>query len=290
MDVVCKSDNPVYNYPKLLDSSSKLTDLAVNGATTLPYSYSVVNRDLGKVLVIVPTYNELESLPVIVAGIRAAEPEVHILIADDNSPDGTGEVANALSSSNSFVHALHRKQKAGLGAAYLDAFAWARSQGYDVVVEMDADGSHRPIDLTKILDALSDNDVVLGSRWVKDGKVVNWVRSREVLSRGGNLYTRMWLGIPIKDATGGFRAYRMSALDQMDIKQVESQGYCFQVDMAWRATKAGLRVAEVPITFVERELGESKMDSSIVKEALWRVTQWGIEKRLTDVKRIFGQS
>jgi dolichol-phosphate mannosyltransferase len=155
---------------------------------------------------------------------------------------------------------------------------------------MDADGSHRPIDLTKILDALSDNDVVLGSRWVKEGKVVNWAKSREVLSRGGNLYTRMWLGIPIKDATGGFRAYRMSALDQMDIKQVESQGYCFQVDMAWRATKAGLRVAEVPITFVERELGESKMDSSIVKEALWRVTQWGIEKRLTDVKRIFGQS
>jgi len=246
----------------------------------------VVNRDLGKVLVIVPTYNELESLPVIVAGIRAAEPEVHILIADDNSPDGTGEVANALSSSDSFVHALHRKQKAGLGAAYLDAFAWARSRGYGVVVEMDADGSHRPIDLTKILDALSDNDVVLGSRWVKEGKVVNWAKSREALSRGGNLYTRIWLGIPIKDATGGFRAYRMSALDQMDIKQVESQGYCFQVDMAWRATKAGLRVAEVPITFVERELGESKMDSSIVKEALWRVTQWGIEKRYSDLKRL----
>jgi len=246
----------------------------------------VVNRDLGKVLVIVPTYNELESLPVIVAGIRADEPEVHILIVDDNSPDGTGEVANSLSSSDNFVHVLHRKQKAGLGAAYLDAFAWARLQGYDVVVEMDADGSHRPIDLTKILDALSDNDVVLGSRWVKEGKVVNWAKSREVLSRGGNLYTRIWLGIPIKDATGGFRAYRMSALDQMDIKQVESQGYCFQVDMAWRATRAGLRVAEVPITFVERELGESKMDSSIVKEALWRVTQWGIEKRYSDLKRL----
>ena len=247
-------------------------------------------RDLGKVLVIVPTYNELESLPVIVAGIRDAEPEVHILIADDNSPDGTGEVANTLSSIYSSVHVLHRKQKAGLGAAYLDAFSWAKTQGFEVVVEMDADGSHRPVDLTKILDALSDNDVVLGSRWVNEGKVVNWAKSREVLSRGGNLYTRMWLGIPIKDATGGFRAYRMSALDQIDIQQVESQGYCFQVDMAWRATKAGLRVAEVPITFVERELGESKMDSSIVKEALWRVTQWGIENRLTDVKRIFGKS
>jgi dolichol-phosphate mannosyltransferase len=246
----------------------------------------VVNRDLGKVLVIVPTYNERESLPVIVSGIRQAEPEVHILIADDNSPDGTGEVADRLSSSDNSVHVLHRSAKAGLGAAYLDAFNWAKSNGYGVVVEMDADGSHRPQDLTKILDALTNNDVVLGSRWIKDGRVVNWAKSREVLSRGGNLYTRMWLGIPIHDATGGFRAYRISALDVMNTDQVESQGYCFQVDMAWRAVKANLRVAEVPITFVERELGESKMDGSIVKEALWRVTQWGIEKRLTDVKNL----
>jgi dolichol-phosphate mannosyltransferase len=246
----------------------------------------VVNRDLGKVLVIVPTYNERESLPVIVSGIRQAEPEVHILIADDNSPDGTGEVADRLSSSDNSVHVLHRSAKAGLGAAYLDAFNWAKSNGYGVVVEMDADGSHRPQDLTKILDALTNNDVVLGSRWIKDGRVVNWAKSREVLSRGGNLYTRMWLGIPIHDATGGFRAYRISALDVMNINQVESQGYCFQVDMAWRAVKANLRVAEVPITFVERELGESKMDGSIVKEALWRVTQWGIKKRLTDVKNL----
>ena len=243
-------------------------------------------RDLGKVLVIVPTYNERESLPVIVSGIRQAEPGIHILIADDNSPDGTGEVADGLSSSDNSVHVLHRSAKAGLGAAYLDAFSWAKANGYDVVVEMDADGSHRPQDLTKILDALTNNDVVLGSRWIKDGRVVNWAKSREVLSRGGNLYTRMWLGIPIHDATGGFRAYRMSALDVMNTDQVESQGYCFQVDMAWRAVKANLRVAEVPITFVERELGESKMDGSIVKEALWRVTQWGIEKRLTDVKNI----
>ena len=246
----------------------------------------MADRDLGKVLVIVPTYNERESLPVIISGIRHAEPDVHILIADDNSPDGTGEVADGLSSSDNSVHVLHRSAKAGLGAAYLDAFNWAKSNGYNVVVEMDADGSHRPQDLTKILDALTNNDVVLGSRWIKDGKVVNWAKGREVLSRGGNLYTRMWLGIPIHDATGGFRAYRMSALAVMNTDQVESQGYCFQVDMAWRAVKANLRIAEVPITFVERELGESKMDSSIVKEALWRVTQWGIEKRLTDVKNI----
>ena len=246
-------------------------------------------RDLGKVLVIVPTYNERESLPLIVSGIRNAEPDVHILIADDNSPDGTGEVAEGISSADDLIHVLHRSVKAGLGAAYLDAFAWAKSNGYDVVVEMDADGSHRPQDLTKILDALSNNDVVLGSRWIKDGKVVNWAKGREALSRGGNFYTRMWLGIPIHDATGGFRAYRVSALDVMNIDQVESQGYCFQVDMAWRAVKANLRVTEVPITFVERELGESKMDGSIVKEALWRVTQWGIEKRFSDLKRLFSR-
>ena len=246
----------------------------------------MANRDLGSILVIVPTYNERESLPLIVSGIRQAEPKVHILIADDNSPDGTGEVADVLSSKDDGVHVRHRSAKAGLGAAYLDAFGWAKTNGYDVVVEMDADGSHRPQDLTKILDALSDNDVVLGSRWIKNGKVVNWAKSREILSRGGNLYTRMWLGVPIHDATGGFRAYRVSALAVMDINNVESQGYCFQVDKAWRAFKADLRIAEVPITFVERELGESKMDSAIVKEALWRVTQWGIEKRYSDLKRI----
>ena len=249
----------------------------------------MITRGLGNILVIVPTYNELQSLPIIVAGIRQAEPKVHILIADDNSPDGTGEVADNLSRNDELIHVLHRTVKAGLGAAYLDAFAWAKSNNYDVVVEMDADGSHRPVDLSKILDALTHNDVVLGSRWVKAGEVVNWPKSREVLSRGGNLYTRMWLGIPIKDATGGFRAYRMIALEIMNMAKVESQGYCFQVDMAWRAVKAGLRVAEVPITFVERELGESKMDSSIVKEALWRVTQWGIEKRYSDLKRVFGR-
>jgi dolichol-phosphate mannosyltransferase len=246
-------------------------------------------NDLGKVLVIVPTYNERESLPVIISGIRQAVPEVHILIADDNSPDGTGEVADGFSANDKQIHVLHRPAKAGLGAAYLDAFAWAKSQGYEVVVEMDADGSHRPADLFKILEALTNNDVVLGSRWVKHGKVVNWPKSREILSRGGNLYTRIWLGIGIHDATGGFRAYRMSALNQMNIANVESQGYCFQVDMAWRAVRANLRVAEVPIVFFERELGESKMDSSIVKEALWRVTQWGIAKRRSDFKRLFSR-
>lgn len=242
--------------------------------------------NIGKVLVVIPTYNELENLPIIVAGVRAAAPEVHILIADDNSPDGTGEVADGLAAKDKAVQVLHRANKSGLGAAYLEAFQWAKTNEFDVVVEMDADGSHSPTDLVKILAALTNSDVVLGSRWVKGGQVVNWPRSREILSRGGNLYTRLWLGIPLKDATGGFRAYRMTAIAKIDVSKVESQGYCFQVDMAWRAVRSGLRVIEVPITFVEREIGESKMNQAIVKEALWRVTQWGLAKRGADLNAI----
>ena len=242
------------------------------------------STNLGRVLVIVPTYNELENIKLITAGIRSAAPEVDILIADDNSPDGTGRVADELAGSDKQIKVLHRKAKNGLGAAYLDAFAWAKENSYDVVVEMDADGSHRPQDLVAMLIALNNADVVLGSRWVRGGKVVNWPLHREILSRGGNIYTRLCLGIPIKDATGGFRAYRMTALSQMNIDDVQSQGYCFQVDMAWRAMQSGLRIAEVPITFVERQIGESKMSGDIVKEALFRVTQWGIEKRLSRFK------
>jgi dolichol-phosphate mannosyltransferase len=242
-------------------------------------------RPLGKILVIVPTYNELENIRIITSGIRTIVPGADILIADDNSPDGTGEVADDLAATDHQIKVLHRTNKAGLGAAYLDAFSWAKKNGYDVVVEMDADGSHRPVDLVKILEQLNNADVVLGSRWVAEGKVVNWPLQRKILSQGGNIYTRLMLGIPVKDATGGFRAYRMTALDQIDLSKVQSQGYCFQVDMAWRAVQAGLTVVEVPITFIEREIGESKMSGSIVKEALWRVTKWGFQKRLNLLKR-----
>jgi dolichol-phosphate mannosyltransferase len=242
-------------------------------------------RPLGKILVIVPTYNELENILIITSGIRTNDPGADILIADDNSPDGTGEVADELAATDQQIKVLHRTNKAGLGAAYLDAFSWAKKNGYDVVVEMDADGSHRPVDLVKILEQLNNADVVLGSRWVAEGKVVNWPLQRKILSQGGNIYTRLMLGIPVKDATGGFRAYRMTALDQIDLSKVQSQGYCFQVDMAWRAVQAGLTVVEVPITFIEREIGESKMSGSIVKEALWRVTQWGFQKRFNLLKR-----
>ena len=231
---------------------------------------------LGQVLVIVPTYDEAENLAPIAARLRAAVPAVHLLVVDDGSPDGTGAIADGLAASDDHVHVLHRSVKAGLGAAYIAGFGWAREHGYDVVVEMDADGSHSPEQLPRLLAALEHADVVLGSRWVPGGEVVNWPRSREVLSRGGNAYTRVMLGLPLRDATGGYRAYRRAVLDGLPLHQVASQGYCFQVDLAWQAWRAGHEVVEVPITFVERERGESKMSRSIVAEALWRVTWWGV--------------
>lgn len=235
--------------------------------------------DLGRVLVVVPTYNEAENLPEIVARTRAAAPQVEILVADDASPDGTGAIADRLAAADRSVHVLHRPGKEGLGAAYVAGFGWARDRGFDVVVEMDADGSHPPEQLPRLLAALATADVVLGSRWVPGGQVVNWPWRRMALSRGGNLYTRLVLGMPIRDATGGYRAYRMPVLDKVDIGSVTSQGYCFQVDLAWRAHRYGLRVVEVPITFTERVRGASKMSPAIVREALWRVTLWGVRAR-----------
>lgn len=242
---------------------------------------------LGRILVVIPTYNERASLPGIVARVRAATPEVDILVTDDNSPDGTGALADDLAEADPHMHVLHRPGKQGLGAAYLAGFTWGLDRGYDVLVEMDADGSHRPEDLPALLAALQDADLVLGSRWVPGGKVVNWPKSREVLSRGGNAYTRIALGIPIRDATGGYRAFRAETLRGLGLAGVESQGYCFQVDLAWRALQAGYRVVEVPITFVEREQGTSKMSRAIVAEALWRVTAWGARSRW---RRLTGRS
>lgn len=234
---------------------------------------------MGKTVVIIPTYNERENLDLIVDRVRAAVPAADVLVADDNSPDGTGAIADARAAADPQIHVMHRPGKQGLGAAYLAGFAWALENGYDAVVEMDADGSHQPEQLPALLEALGDADLVLGSRWVTGGRVVNWPRSRELLSRGGNTYTRLALGVPLKDATGGYRAFRASTLRRLGLSDVASQGYCFQVDLAWRAVKAGLRVVEVPITFVERERGASKMSRNIVVEALWRVTVWGAQER-----------
>ena len=241
--------------------------------------------DLGRILVIVPTYNERENVERITGRIRAAVPEVHILVADDNSPDGTGAIADRLAGADPQIHVLHRLGKEGLGAAYLAGFQWGLENEFDVLVEMDADGSHKPEELHLLLDRLRTADLVLGSRWVDGGEVVNWPKSREILSRGGNLYTRMALRVPISDATGGYRAFRAGTLRTIDLHSVGSAGYIFQVDLAYRAMKAGLEVAEVPITFEEREFGTSKMDNRIVREALWRVTVWGVDHRVESFRR-----
>ena len=232
-----------------------------------------------RVLVIVPTYQEAENLAGIVDRVLTAVPAAHLLVVDDGSPDGTGALADRLAAGDDRVCVLHRTEKAGLGAAYVAGFRWAQQRDYDVVVEMDADGSHAPEQLPRLLTALEDADLVLGSRWVEGGQILNWPWTRELLSRGGNAYVRLVLGLPLHDATGGFRAYRRAVLDTMPLDEVASHGYCFQVDLAWRATRAGYRVVEVPITFVERVRGESKMSRAIVVEALWRVTWWGLRAR-----------
>ena len=231
------------------------------------------------VLVIIPTYNESESLPGVIERVRSAVPDAHILVADDNSPDGTGRMADEMAARDDHIHVLHRPGKEGLGKAYLAGFAWGLERDYDVLVEMDADGSHRPEELPRLLDQIPHADVVLGSRWVPGGSVVNWPASRRVLSQGGSLYTRLALGIPTRDATGGYRAYRASALRALDLETVESNGYCFQIDLLWRALQRGLVVREVPITFVEREAGTSKMSGRIVREALLNVGRWGAAYR-----------
>ncbi|MFT4299787.1 MAG: polyprenol monophosphomannose synthase [Aeromicrobium sp.] len=239
-------------------------------------------------LVIVPTYDEAESLPRLIDGLAVHAPEVDVLVVDDNSPDGTGRIADALAACDARVHVLHRPGKQGLGVAYRAGFAWALARDYDVVVEMDADGSHRPQDLPELLRTLrgGDADLVLGSRWVEGGGVVNWPWYRRLISRGGTWYAQRALAIPIHDATGGFRAFRRSTLERLPLAEVASQGYCFQVDMVRRVLDAGMSVIEVPITFVERAWGRSKMSGGIVREAFWRVTVWGCERRIARLRGI----
>jgi dolichol-phosphate mannosyltransferase len=243
-----------------------------------------------RVLVVIPTYNESTNIEQIVARVHDAQPAMGVLIVDDGSPDGTGKIADLMAERDARINVLHRSQKSGLGGAYVAGFDWGLDAGYEVLVEMDADGSHAPEQLGRLLAALRGTgtgkgaDLVLGSRWVPGGAVVNWPRSRELLSRGGNLYSRIALGVEIRDITGGYRAYRREVLEGIDYSAVVSEGYCFQVDLAWRALRAGFRVVEVPITFAERERGESKMSNAIVREALLRVTQWGIKMRARQLR------
>lgn len=244
---------------------------------------------LGRVVMVIPTYNESLNLEWIVARLRKAQPGVDVMIVDDNSPDGTGDLADKLAAADPQVSVVHRTEKAGLGAAYLNGFRVALDAGYDVIGEMDADGSHQPEQLHRLLDALRDADLVIGARWIPGGSVVNWPRSRVLLSRGGNLYVRLLLGVRIKDATAGFRVFRRATLEAIDIDTVESTGYVFQTDMAWRTLQAGLTVREVPIEFIERERGDSKMSGSVASESLKRITRWGLHERRNRIKRRFGR-
>lgn len=239
----------------------------------------------GRVVMVVPTYDEAENIAWIIGRLRTAEPDVDVLVVDDSSPDGTGEIADRLAAEDDHVHVLHRTAKGGLGAAYLHGFAWALEQGYDAIGEMDADGSHQPEQLHLLLDALADADLVIGSRWVRGGSVVNWPRRREALSRGGNLYVRLLLGISVRDATAGYRVFRRETLEKIDLSAVRSTGYVFQTDLVARTLAAGLRVVEVPIEFVERERGDSKMSGAVATESLKRITQWGLAERRDQLRR-----
>lgn len=244
---------------------------------------------LGRVVVVIPTYNEAENLAWIVGRVRAAQPEIDVLVVDDGSPDGTGAIADELAAADPQVRVLHRTAKAGLGAAYLHGFRVALDAGYDVIGEMDADGSHQPEQLDRLLAALETADLVIGSRWVPGGSVVNWPRRRELLSRGGNLYVRMLLGVKVRDATAGYRLFRRATLEKIDLASVESTGYVFQTDMVARTLAAGLVVTEVPIEFVERVRGDSKMSGSVATESLRRITRWGLRERREQLRRAWSR-
>lgn len=246
----------------------------------------MIHPELGRGVLVIPTYNEALNLRAIVGRVRAAQPGLDVLVVDDGSPDGTGAIADEIAAEDPAVTVLHRTEKAGLGAAYLHGFAVALERGYDVVGEMDADGSHQPEQLDRLVAGLLDADLVIGSRWVRGGSVENWSKRREALSRGGNLYVRMLLGMKVRDATAGFRLFRSTTLEAVDLATVESTGYVFQTDMTWRTVRAGLRVREVPIDFVDREHGDSKMTADVASESLKRITRWGLRERRRQLRSV----
>ncbi len=239
-----------------------------------------------RTLVVIPTYQEAANIAWIIGELHREQPQVDVLVVDDGSPDGTGQIADDLAAHDPRVNVLHRPSKMGLGAAYRAGFAWGLERTYDRLVEMDADGSHRPEDLAALLEASRDGaDLVLGSRWVPGGGVVNWPWHRRLISRAGTRYAQLMLALDVKDATGGYRVFRRHTLERLRLDEVSSQGYCFQIDMARRTLAAGMTITEVPITFVERTRGTSKMSGAIVREALWRVTVWGIARRMPNRRR-----
>ncbi|HJG90475.1 MAG TPA: polyprenol monophosphomannose synthase [Brachybacterium massiliense] len=238
------------------------------------------NQPLPSTLIVIPTYDEREALPGTLSRLRAAVPEAHVLVVDDSSPDGTGQWAESIAAQDPAVHVLHRAGKQGLGPAYLAGFAWGLERGYRLLGEMDADASHRPEQLPGLLEAVRRGaDLAIGSRWIPGGAVHDWPVHRLILSRGANLYVRLLMGLGVSDATAGFRVFRAELLERLVAEDIASQGYCFQVDMTRRARDLGAVITEVPIDFDERTEGASKMSSRIVREALVKVTLWGVSRR-----------
>ncbi len=238
-----------------------------------------------RAVMVIPTFNEIDNLADVLDRVRRTVPDLDVLVVDDSSPDGTGDLADRLAADDPQVRVRHRARKEGLGAAYIEGFGVALEAGYDLIGEMDADGSHQPEQLPLLFAAIADADLVIGSRWTPGGSVVNWPWHRRALSRGGNLYTRALLGIGTRDATAGFRLYRRRTLEAVHLDRVQSLGYVFQVELVYRALRAGLRVVEVPIEFVERERGESKMTPEVARESLVRITRWGLRQRLRRTRR-----
>lgn len=231
-----------------------------------------------KTLVMMPTFNEIETLEASIGRLFEFNPEVDLLVIDDNSPDGTGVLANRLAESDERIHVLHRSGKAGLGKAYLAGYDYGIRHGYDLLVQMDADGSHRPQDLPAMLEASENYDLVIGSRWIIGGAVSNWPWYRQGISQFGNWYAGLMLGLGIRDVTAGYRVYRSTLIAKLNLSKVQAQGYGFQVEMTLRSSQVHAKICEVPILFVERENGRSKMTMEIVIEAFLLATKWGIAR------------
>lgn len=234
---------------------------------------------MDKFLVVIPTYNEAKTVPILITSLLSLIPDISILIVDDSSPDGTGKLCEDIASRDQRVHVLHRSEKQGLGAAYLAGFSWGLSREFNLIAEMDADGSHRPTDLVRMLEVIRSDattDLVIGSRWTNGGGVEKWTQTRKLLSKGANRYAKFLLRSSIRDLTAGFRIYRSSLLEDINFSQVKSQGYCFQIEMALEASKLNAGIREIPIIFLDRTEGVSKMSARIILEAMIRVTMWGI--------------
>jgi dolichol-phosphate mannosyltransferase len=261
-------------------------------ATAAPSSSEEGGAADERALVIVPTYNERENIARLIETVLSQDPRLEVLVVDDGSPDGTAAIVHDIIASNRKVHMLQRPRKMGLGTAYLTGFAWALERGYDLVFEMDADFSHDPAHLPEFLRAAQGSDLVLGSRY-REGKVtvVNWPIARLLLSYFANVYARAVTGLPVWDATGGFKCFRRQVLQAIDLSKVRSNGYAFQIEMSFRAWKRGFRIVEIPIVFVDRTEGHSKMSGAIVREAVWmvwRLRLWAITGRIPSTHQVSG--